>query len=275
MPISLLFCLIYLIIGFRCLLTLNGLREYDTFTRCVQSQHWLYLLWFGSSSLSLICSWPRPERRGTNEHQGFPDLHPGLSAAHRPDEIPPPGAARLHCGSLDGKATSYQAHWRVIVLLVSCENALRLPVCLFKGQGLFCYPKQSFSEETPSADKTALSLCVVSVTPLNIYCIWSTKQKLRFVCDVQLRISSLEKLLTFPTVTQIEALQVHWPAGSRTLAEQPLHSPCLRSDSCFYVGLFWSFWKCQAIVSMTFLCVHKNNTGPHSVDSLVWITLFW
>lgn len=56
-----------------------------------------------SAFVSLICSRPRSERRRAHEHQGFPDLHPRLPAAHRPDEIPPPGPSRLHRGPLHGK----------------------------------------------------------------------------------------------------------------------------------------------------------------------------
>lgn len=54
-----------------------------------------------------MSSWPRSERRRTDEHQEFPDLHTRLPAAPRPDEIPPPGPARLHRGSLYGKTVLY------------------------------------------------------------------------------------------------------------------------------------------------------------------------
>lgn len=94
---------------------------------------------FFSSSSSFVTfsshSGSRSERRGEDEHQGFPVLRPRLPAAHRPDEVPPPGAASVHPGPLHGTAPPQFPSFSALqdaepLFLLSCLLKSSLKICI-------------------------------------------------------------------------------------------------------------------------------------------------
>ena len=100
-----------------------------SFKHCLQSANTNDGEYDGTATaLCPLSSWPRSEWRRTDEHQGFPDLRTRLPAAPGPDEIPPPGPAHLHRGSLYGRTVEYP----VASLSDACLFLLVSSACYFK-----------------------------------------------------------------------------------------------------------------------------------------------